>query len=245
MNKFSCVLMNPPYMGKKHLYFLDKVLQFSDTVISLQPIDTFINMNVSNKISKNLMKYICFIDKIPAKKANELFGILSNSNIGIIKSKISNKTPYKFENNEFTDIIKRIRKFTSIRSAINCPSGIPKQKYYISILGNWGYAKSWHYTLDEIFRGNADAKIAFDTKNELDNFINSVKTLWPYKLMYIIDDYAAVISHLPWLGDYTHEWTDEMLYKKFNITPEEQKEIEDIINYYIDLNKKVDKNWRG
>ena len=31
---------------------------------------------------------------------------------------------------------------------------------------------------------------------------------------------------LPWLYDYTHPWTDEMLYEYFNLTPEEIKEIE-------------------
>ena len=31
---------------------------------------------------------------------------------------------------------------------------------------------------------------------------------------------------LPWLGDYTHEWTDEMLYEYFNLTPEEIAAIE-------------------
>ena len=34
---------------------------------------------------------------------------------------------------------------------------------------------------------------------------------------------------LPWLGDYTHMWTDEDLYKYFNLTPEEIAIIEDEI----------------
>ena len=33
-------------------------------------------------------------------------------------------------------------------------------------------------------------------------------------------------SILPWLGDYTHPWTDEMLYEYFGLTDEEIKEIE-------------------
>ena len=37
-------------------------------------------------------------------------------------------------------------------------------------------------------------------------------------------------SVLPYMEDYTHEWTDEMLYKYFNITNEEQKDIENYIN---------------
>lgn len=30
----------------------------------------------------------------------------------------------------------------------------------------------------------------------------------------------------PWLGDYTHEWTDEMLYKYFDLTEDEIRQIE-------------------
>ena len=33
-------------------------------------------------------------------------------------------------------------------------------------------------------------------------------------------------SILPWLGDYTHKWNDEMLYELFGLTEEEIKEIE-------------------
>ena len=36
-------------------------------------------------------------------------------------------------------------------------------------------------------------------------------------------------EYAPWLGDYTHPWTDDDLYKYFNLTPEEIAIIEDEI----------------
>ena len=34
---------------------------------------------------------------------------------------------------------------------------------------------------------------------------------------------------LPWMGDYSHPWTDEMLYEYFGLTEEEIREIEKCI----------------
>lgn len=90
------------------------------------------------------------------------------------------------------------------------------------------------------------AFISFDSIEECNNFIVYNKL---YLIRYLIRmetvNIQANYKFLPFMDDYTHSWTDEMLYKKFNINSEEQKEIEDIVDYYIELNKKVDKKWRG
>jgi hypothetical protein len=39
-------------------------------------------------------------------------------------------------------------------------------------------------------------------------------------------------AHLPYLDDYTKEWTDERLYKLFDITEEEKKIIEKVNAIY-------------
>ena len=87
--------------------------------------------------------------------------------------------------------------------------------------------------------------ISFNTLEECYNFIAYNKL---YLIRYLIKmETSDVVIHykfLPFMDDYTHPWTDEMLYKKFNITSDEQKEIEKLVDYYIELNKKVDKNWR-
>ena len=56
--------------------------------------------------------------------------------------------------------------------------------------------------------------------------------------MYIVDDNAAVIAHLPFMGDYTQSYDDEYFYEYFNITDNERKIIEDFIKkYYKPINR--------
>lgn len=228
--RFSYLIMNPPYNGKLHLRILEKAIQIADNILSIQPVDTFVNMNISDKKSKEIAKHIESLEKVSNTDANNIFNILSSSNLGIIYAKNTGAIGYTYDNQEIEHIIQKIRKQKSIRSSITCHKGNPKTEYYISILGDYGYAKSWHYSLEDIFNGqNVNAKIEFNTQQELDNFINSVKLCWPYKLMYIIDDNAAVIAHLPYMDDYTEEWTDKRFFEYFNISEKEQNLIKQII----------------
>lgn len=228
--KMDIILMNPPYDGSLHLKFLEKAIQISEKVVSVQPVDNLINMNVANKLSSNLMKYIEDIYRFSTLEINKYFKILSSSRLGIITASKDNHIPYKFDNHEMYDIVKRLRKQKSIRSSLSCSAGMPKEKYWIGVLGDYGYAKTWHYTLEDIFTGKPNAKMGFNTQEELDNFVDSVKHCWPYKLMYIIDDYATVIAHLPFMNDYTHKWNDDDFYNFFNVSKEEKEEIENFID---------------
>ena len=230
-NKFDICLMNPPYQSNLHLMFLDKVINIADTIINISPSDCFTNINVQNKLSKKLAKYINSLEIITADNANKEFNILLSSNLGI---GVFNKNAKGFipQFAEVQHIIEHIRKHKSIRSAINLTKGESTNKYYTGIQGDYGYAKIWHYSLSEIFIGNPNARIGFDTSIELNNFINSVKNCWPYKLMYIIDDNAAVITHLPFMGDYTKAWTDDDFYKFFDINEHDKILINNILDQY-------------
>ena len=69
--------------------------------------------------------------------------------------------------------------------------------------------------------------IRFNTVNEAQNFYNSFFTKF-YTWLCNITRMCQQLNPklLPWLNDYIHEWTDEMLYKYFELTDEEIKEIE-------------------
>ena len=72
-----------------------------------------------------------------------------------------------------------------------------------------------------------NTNIKFATREERDNFYDSwsTKTLrWMFNTMKV--DIHANIQALPWLGDYTHTWTDDDLYKYFELTDDEIKIIE-------------------
>ena len=75
-----------------------------------------------------------------------------------------------------------------------------------------------------------NTNIKFATRVERDNFYDSwnTKTLrWMFNAMKV--DVNVHSNLLPWLCDYTHQWTDDDLYKYFNLTPEEIAIIEDEI----------------
>ena len=86
--------------------------------------------------------------------------------------------------------------------------------------------------------------VQFETKDEALNFYKFCQTkFFRFAFKSIMVDVNVHPEFLPWLGDainprtglkgYTGEWTDEDLYKYFNITPEEQKVIEDMMAKYV------------
>ncbi len=88
--------------------------------------------------------------------------------------------------------------------------------------------------------------IEFNSVKESHNFIKFTKLyLFRYLIRLETIDINLHPDFLPFMNDYTHEWTNEMLYKEFDITEDEQKEIENLVDYYIEYNKKVDNKWRG
>lgn len=75
-----------------------------------------------------------------------------------------------------------------------------------------------------------NTNIKFSTKEERDNFYDSwsTKTLrWMFNAMKV--DVHVHSQFLPWLDDYTHPWTDNDLYKYFNLSDDEIRIIEDEI----------------
>ena len=85
--------------------------------------------------------------------------------------------------------------------------------------------------------------IWFDSKEKAFNFYNSTLTIcYKYFCSFVLRNANISLAYLPWLGDavnprtslngYQSEWTDDDLYKFFNITPEEQKIIEETMEKY-------------
>lgn len=69
--------------------------------------------------------------------------------------------------------------------------------------------------------------VNFETEEESTNFFNSLQTKF-YKFINVCikRDMYVQWRYAPWLGDYTHPWTDEDLYKYFNLSDDEIKLIE-------------------
>ena len=68
--------------------------------------------------------------------------------------------------------------------------------------------------------------IKFNSIEECKNFVKYTRTdFFNYIFNKSTLDVHVQSKYLPFMDDYTHKWTDEMLYKYFDITKEEQKEI--------------------
>jgi hypothetical protein len=78
-------------------------------------------------------------------------------------------------------------------------------------------------------------QFCFKSKIEADNFLNYVKSKFARFCLSIYKNngnlYCGEMKLIPWL-DFTQEWSDEKLYKHFNITQEEVAFIEKVIPKY-------------
>ena len=88
--KWNYVIMNPPYSRNLHLKFLEKVIEVSDKVVTVQPV-RWIEETVGpkkktsafNKYEDSIAKHIKELDIYSAEEAEKLFGAAFNFNIGI------------------------------------------------------------------------------------------------------------------------------------------------------------------
>ena len=232
--KFDCIIMNPPYgrsLPHNILNIASKYLKDDKSVVvSLQPVTPYQTFVESTKVTKENMSHIKDIEIIQADKASEIFGITVRSDLGIIQ--IDNSIhDYKYQFNECKPIYDKIinKKLKSWRSVCVYDQD---PKHFLYMNGDNGYAKGWHLKPTEIFNGKTNAKLVFNSKEEKDNFFNSVKNTWLYKFIYILDNDAAVPAHFPFMQDYSKPWDDTRLYKYFNLTDEEIKTIESTIEKF-------------
>lgn len=67
-------------------------------------------------------------------------------------------------------------------------------------------------------------EVGFATEAERHNFFMSLHTSFYKKLNAVVRvGIHPELWHLPWMGDYTEEWTDERFYKFFELSEEESK----------------------
>ena len=245
--KFDCIIMNPPYQRNLHLKILAESIKHlkddKSVCVNLSPV--FMRKNELNQlrsIKEFLFKRIISQTEQSASEMDKVFGIYGTADLAVT---LFSKEPHagiEFPTDTIEQqIVAKIRnrhKAKSIRTMIWKTNG----QFEVPIQGDYGYAKRWHYTLEAMLSGNPNAKMKFVSKEEADNFVKTTTTTNIYKFMYVVDDKAAIPAHLPFMGNainprtnlkgYIGEWTDDDFYKFFNITPEEQKVIEETMEKY-------------
>ena len=247
--------MNPPYKGSLHLKILQEAMKYSNDIVNLSPASQlFAPIRLLKKhsyILKNpeLEEHIESVEIIDAAEASELFGVKLASQLMLIhydKSQLGKPAI------DFNIIEPKYRKIfdKTVRAVYEGKHKTGKSLMDVikennsngfdlttpEVHGHHGKSDFYEITSSNYERAlNSNQRfgwhLSFTTEEERKNCYDS----WHLKSHQFIHSLIKIdnfnIYHcLPWLGDYTHPWTDEMLYEYFDLTDDEITEIENAIN---------------
>ena len=237
------IIMNPPYSGNLHLKILSHLInEYPDAeVVNLSPIRWLQDPLAEYKKNSDWKKFedvrekIESLETIDASLAHDLFDI-QHSDLGIYHLS-KNSNGFKRDTSLDT-IMKKIldkanedsfkKHITSDRTGVF----IDVLDLYGGIIGKGsGFVKPLGYERKQssTSKGCTDGWrcMKFDTKEEAENFYNACNTKVYYFIFMKLRSYLRLLmEYVPYLGDYTHHWNDEMLYEYFGLTKDEVKEIE-------------------
>ena len=224
VKKFDICLMNPPYADTLHLKFLENCIKYCDTVVNISPGGFIFDIgrynNLKNK-TNNILPHLYEYERLDNRTSNDLFstgnGIMSNLHIGIYKHDYTDgKADIDEEQNKIYEKIRYTFK-RNLRNNFIRKDKLSKYGLRIYLLHHDLTQEAYKNII--CFEGKAVNGIDFKSKQEQQNFIDSLKT-WPYIFMNKLEDVNP--AHLPWLEDYSIKYTDNDMYKIFKITDEEK-----------------------
>ncbi len=227
--KFDIAIANPPYRRNLHLKIVEKVIPHCEEVINISPntymgnMGTYLIWNEDGMLDR-IIKHIKDTIEIDHRLSNYIFGTTNaiySLSIQKYESRYNrgNIEIDKIQLSVFNKLFRhrpRLKKKFVLRNELS-ENGVLVREY----VGYYGDAKR-----DLIAENNTRVRkgIDFKTKEERENFINSIDT-WVYNFMGCCGDISP--AHLPWMGDYTQPWTDERFRDYFKITDEEWQLIEE------------------
>ena len=242
--KFDKVIMNPPYDGNLHLKILEQVLQSCPDaeVVCIHPAPLFNDPRLAFMDTQTLKRFAGIFERcssasfIDAKTATELFnaGFFQKLAISCYDRKLHSKDRTRFLDKKLVPISCKIMNKAMSDSLKMHVSSKRNGEFSMPISGIHGHMNSNDYNVlgldyDEQCNSKVEYKfVNFATENERRNFYDAMML----KAMIYINhlwksDQHVNMQYIPWLGDYTSLWTNERLYKYFNLTDDEIKYIED------------------
>jgi hypothetical protein len=232
------IITNPPYSGSLHLKILREAMKHSDDIVNLSP-DICLQYKWGencNKIASFLDGHIIDYDKLSYEDSDKYFGI-GNSIGGLAIYHIGGGNNGKTRAEiTFSSEIER-----SIYEKIlfcNKPNKLgwenKNTKRHGPQIPNCVNLYTWHRgsnAYETCIRedGNYNRTVYFDTPEQAENFKNMFKTKfmeWYCRKVIWAGNGIVDKCFMFDKDDYTHPWTDDMLYKYFGLTDGEIKTIE-------------------
>lgn len=246
MPKFDVIVGNPPYEGNGnplYLQILEKVNVNNNRVIWLCPTQWVKNYKDSNYLT-NVKNITCSNLVFHEFIGNPFEDAATANEVGIFVFGEGKKENYetirmeRFLNAELTKSIwNKFKKVSSIGEYTRVDFN---KKYYVhasEVRGHYFGGKNFCWDWTTLFGEEQRVKFYnekptghwhfwnFNTINECKNFVASTETDILMFAHYIgkvhNKNNEITISLIPWLGDYTHEWTEKEIAKKLKLTKEE------------------------
>ena len=253
--------MNPPYARNLHLKILAEAITHlkdeKSKCVCLHPSKWIRRFDYWKTKAIITVKDAVFLTK---KESNDLFDAAIGSQLMITVATKDGSLDYK-KYSRFIPWVKEkiIDKAQWLFNNPNCPGRTtnPNAAFILNLPIVHGHIGCYDMTelTSKVYERALNVKFGkrpqdinsftFNSEEERKNFYDSLFTQF-YKFLIIIcrDGQTTGICYyaIPWLGDainprtglkgYKGEWTDEDLYKLFEISPEEQKIIEDTMEKY-------------
>ena len=249
MKDFDCIIMNPPYDGSTHVKILDNVItEFPEAeVVNLSPIrwltDPLAEYKNKSDYSKfpNIKNHIETLETIERHNTNGLFGIMCEA-LGIYKLSKNGKGVDIRHNKAFVDKI--VSKMTSslqtyVENNTEGEFKLPIAKFHwTSNEDDWApftlkLSEEGVYAASGWTKGLHDTYeiICFKTEKERDNCKAYLDNkVFQYILGQMFIGKRLAIQYIPFMNDYTREWSNEDIYKVFDFSKDEIKEIEETMS---------------
>ena len=210
------------------------------------------------KFENTISKHIQSLDLFDAKLAQQMFNSAQYENLGIYTCNLDGGYDYTkmmkfncqvkqkvFDNVILPTYLGKMKSLSDIRTAEGNPDF--SRFYVILPMGHGHVGAADYYDLispkKELARrtnvkhnGNIGTGLGtanFDTDVEAENFRLSLGTTFvKFCVSLVKTNIRNPYWAIPLMHDYIEPWTDERFYKFFNITPEEQKVIEETMEKY-------------